>query len=530
MAESAQPAPQYTVMGLDTRAPSYKWLVAGIILLAGVTQTFAGNSVNLAIPRLMAAFGTDLATAQWVITSFLITRTLVTPILGWLGSVMGNRNLFVAMLVTFVIASLGCSLAPNLPILILCRLIQGCATGPMEGLTAVILVQTFPARQRGTALGLRSIGGSAGQIVSFTAGGYLMERLSWRVLFLLGIPTGVLAAVLGWLMLPQHREEYRGEPVDYPGLVSLGGFLVPLLLLISLGRRADAETSMLVLLGLGALLGGGCFVLRELLAAFPAVNLRLFTRPAFGLICATAFFNSLGLFGAQFMVPIFLQQVIGLTPLHAGLAIVPALIVSAMTGVLIGRLTDMLPPSLLVIGGLVVITSVFYVFSSVTALTTVGVLVIYIMLYRICMLCISMPITALNIRILGTRQVRMGQGLLGVVRNIGASLGVTVTSVFFEQRRVRHQLLGYDTYDAGASDHHETLGQLEQTLTQEGIEGSAANSMALRTIQRQIDVEAIAAGFRDSFLFVCACFLLSALPMMWLMARRLDRTQAEAVA
>ena len=200
MAEPDQPAPHDTVMGLDTRAPSYKWLVAGVVLLAGGTQTFAGNSVNLAIPRLMAAFGTDLATTQWVTTSFLITRTLVTPILGWLGSVMGNRNLFVAMLVTFVIASIGCCLAPNLPVLIICRLIQGCAAGPMEGLTAVILVQTFPARQRGTALGLRSIGWSAGQIVSFTAGGYLMEQFSWRVLFLLGVPTGVLAALLGWLM------------------------------------------------------------------------------------------------------------------------------------------------------------------------------------------------------------------------------------------------------------------------------------------------------------------------------------------
>ena len=529
MAESAQPAPQYTVMGLDTRAPSYKWLVAAIMLLAGSTQTFAGNSVNLAIPRLMAAFGTDLATAQWVTTSFLITRTLVTPILGWLGGVMGNRNLFVAMLVTFVIASLGCSVAPNLPILILCRLIQGCAAGPMEGLTAVILVQTFPARQRGTALGLRSIGWSAGQIISFTAGGYLMEQFSWRVLFLLGIPTGVLAALLGWLMLPQQRE-YRGEPVDYPGLVSLGGFLIPLLLLISLGRRADVETSMLVLLGVGAFLGGAGFILRELLAAFPAVNLRLFRQPAFGIICTTAFFNSLGLFGAQFMVPIFLQQVIGLTPLQAGLAIVPALAVSAMTGVLIGRLTDVMPPSLLVIGGLAALTSVFYVFSSVTALTAVGVLVVYIMLYRICMLCISTPITALNVRILGTRQVRMGQGLLGVIRNIGASLGVTVTSVFFEQRRARHQLWGYHTYDAGAPDHQATLSRLQDTLTQEGIEGTTTNRMALRAIQRQLDVEAIAAGFRDSFLFVCVCFLISALPMLWLMARRLDRTQAGTAA
>ena len=162
MAEPDQPDPQYTVMGLDTRAPSYKWLVAGVVLLAGGTQTFAGNSVNLAIPRLMAAFGTDLATTQWVTTSFLITRTLVTPILGWLGSVMGNRNLFVAMLVTFVIASLGCSLAPNLPILMhlpadpgLRRRTDGGAEPPSSWCRR-------SGRASAAPLGLRSIGWSAG--------------------------------------------------------------------------------------------------------------------------------------------------------------------------------------------------------------------------------------------------------------------------------------------------------------------------------------------------------------------------------
>ena len=102
---------------------------------------------------------------------------------------------------------------------------------------------------------------------------------------------------------------------------------------------------------------------------------------------------------------------------------------------------------------------------------------------------------------------------------------MTVTSVFFEQRRARHQLWGYNAYDAGAPDHQATLGRLQDTLTQEGIEGTTTNRMALRAIQRQLDVEAIAAGFRDSFLFVCVCFLISALPMLWLMARRLDRAQ-----
>ena len=98
-----------------------------------MTQTFAGNSVNLAIPRLMSAFGANLATAQWIATGFLITRTLVVPILGWLGGFLGNRNLFVTCLVGFVLASIGCGMAANLPMLIVFRLMQGMMVGPWKG-------------------------------------------------------------------------------------------------------------------------------------------------------------------------------------------------------------------------------------------------------------------------------------------------------------------------------------------------------------------------------------------------------------
>lgn len=117
MATSKPRAQPYTLLPLNTQTPQYKWLVTAILLLAGGTQTFAGNSVNLAIPRLMAAFGTDLATTQWVTTGFLITRTLVIPILGWLGGVMGNRNLFVAIMCGFTLCSIGCGLATSLPML-----------------------------------------------------------------------------------------------------------------------------------------------------------------------------------------------------------------------------------------------------------------------------------------------------------------------------------------------------------------------------------------------------------------------------
>ncbi len=196
---------RHTGVWVDTETSYYKWLVAGTVLLAGATQTFAGNSVNLAIPRIMAAFGTDLTTTQWVSTSFLITRTLMVPILGWLGGFLGNRNLFIFSMLGFVIASIGCGLAVNIPMLIVFRLMQGFVLGPLEGLTVVLLINAFPPHQRGLAIGMRTIGWSAGQIISFTIGGYFLEQISWRMIFFMGIPSGLVAAILGFMLLRQER-------------------------------------------------------------------------------------------------------------------------------------------------------------------------------------------------------------------------------------------------------------------------------------------------------------------------------------
>ncbi len=519
MAPTTKAVHSRPVLQVNTQAAYYRWLVVGTVLLASATQTFAGNSVNLVIPHIMAAFGTDLATTQWVTTSFLITRTLMVPIIGWLGGFLGNRNLFISAMIGFVVASIGCGLSVNIPMLVAFRFLQGFVLGPLEGLTVVMLVNAFPPHQRGMAIGLRTVGFSAGQIVSFTLGGYLIEQMSWRVIFFLGIPSGITAALLGLLLIPQERE-YQGTPVDYAGLLALAGCLVPLLLGISFARRDDTETSTLVILGLLAVAGGALFILRELVARFPAVNLRLFRLPAFCLLCSTGFLNTMGLFGAQFMIPIFLQQVIGYTPLQAGLIIVPALIVSAFGGPISGRLSDMISPRTLILVAIVALIVVFHLFSSVSALTTSGMLVSYIILYRACNFSINTPLTSLNVHILEADQVRMGQGLLGMVRNIGASLGVTIASVLFERRRVHHQLLAYASYNGFSPEHTDTTRKIIISLRNSGIGETSIAPMTLRTIRHQMDIEAVAAGFRDSFFAIGFCFLLAMLPTLFLSGRR----------
>ena len=504
-----------TILRLDTRAPYYKWVVAGIVLLAGGTQTFGGTSVNLVIPRLMAAFGTDLATAQWVVTGFFLTRVLVMPLLGWLGGLLGIRNMFAAIMAGYVVTSIGCGLATSLPILIALRLLQGLIMGTMEGLTAVILVSVFPERQRGLALGLRAVGWSAGQVVFYAVGGYLIEQISWRMIFFLGLPSGILAAVLGMLVLPQRRE-YQGEPVDYLGLLALGSFLVPMLLAISWSRNSNTETSTLIWLGLAALAGGGLFLLRELLTPFPVVNLHLFRQSTFRLLCASSFFNNMGLFSALFMVPIFLQQVLGLSPLQAGLVIVPALIVSGFTGVITGRLSDLLPPPLVIIAMMLSGSVIFYSFSSISGLTAIAVVVGHVILYRICIMGTHTPITVLAVQTLEADQVRMGQGLLGVVRSIGGLIGVTVSSVLFERQRALYQLSAYHTYNSASLAHDDTLHELKRFLHLSGIMGPTADRAALSAIRQQINIEAIAVGFQSGFLLACACFLIASLPMFYL--------------
>lgn len=440
------------------------------------------------------------------------------PLLGWLGGMLGNRNLFVGIMVGFVITTAGCGLATSLPMMITFRLAQGLVMGTAEGLTAVIMVTVFPPHQRGMALGLRAVGWSAGQVIFYTAGGYLMEEVSWRLIFFIGIPTGVIAAVAGFLVLPQQRD-YKGEPVDSWGLAALGSFLVPLLLFISFGRDDNIATSTLTWLAIAALVGGGLFVARELMTPHPAVNLRLFRLPIFRIICVTAFFNNLGLFGALFIVPIFLQQVLGLSPLQAGLVLVPALIISGLSGILMGRLADIFPPPAVVIVVMLALTVIFYSFSSVSALTALPVIVGYVILYRVCMTGSVTPLALLAVRQLEADQVRMGQGLLGVTRSIGSSLGVTVTSVVFESRRISHQLTAYNTYNVDSPVHQDTLVRVTDVLQQAGISGASANQMALGAVRRQMDIEAITSAFQDSFLLVCACFLCASLPMFYVLIR-----------
>lgn len=205
--------------------------------------------------------------------------------------------------------------------------------------------------------------------------------------------------------------------------------------------------------------------------------------------------------------------------MQVGLLIAPALVISGMSGVVIGRLCDFVPLPYVVLSGLSALTIVFYTISSMTAMTATSVLIGIIIFYRMCMHAVTTPVTALNAQRLAPEQVRMGQGLLGVVRNIGAGFGVTVASVLFERRRIAQQAQAYSLYNDTSPEHLSVLDEIKRGLYvyEGGMDVTAAHQGALRLLRRQMDVEAIASGFQGSFILACVAFFAASLPMLWIL-------------
>jgi DHA2 family multidrug resistance protein len=178
--------------------------------------------------------------------------------------------------------------------------------------------------------------------------------------------------------------------------------------------------------------------------------------------------------------------------------------------------------------GLLAMTAVSQAFSSLTAFTTLTLLVGYMILYRALMDTVGIPTTALTVEMLAPEQVPMGQGLVGVTRSIGASFGITVTSVFFERRYTWHQHQAYANYDHASPLHEASLHDLRLTLHSAGVESTSVESEMLKAIHQHMDTEAIAVSFQESFLFICLCFLLALIPMLCLLSRRLGLKTPES--
>jgi len=215
-------------------SPNYKWWVAITVMLNAFIVIMNNATLNLALPPIMTTFGLNLDQVQWIITAYMIASAVMVPTVGWLGSVMGNRNLFLAGLLVFASSSCLCGLAWSGNSLIFFRIIQGLGSGPITPMAMVFLTQVFPTHQRGLAMGLYGLGVSCGPVIGPVLGGYVTEYFNWRMVFYFNTLPGLIGILLVLLVIPNTREEKKPS-FDLPGLLTMAVFLVSLLTALSQG-------------------------------------------------------------------------------------------------------------------------------------------------------------------------------------------------------------------------------------------------------------------------------------------------------
>ncbi|MGZ6296136.1 MAG: DHA2 family efflux MFS transporter permease subunit [Candidatus Limnocylindrales bacterium] len=322
-----------------------KWLILSTVSLGTFMATLDGSIVNIALPQIQEAFGVDLATVEWVVVAYLlVVGSLLLPF-GRLGEVLTFKRVYLTGFVVFTVTSALCGAAPSASILVLFRVFQGVGAAMLQAMGPAIVARTFGPRERGRALGLNSISVALGLTLGPALGGLLTEVGSWRAIFLINVPVGIVAVLWAARILPFERQEGR-QSFDVAGAALSSVALFALLLALIEGQTWGWTSPATIALVLTCVVLGLAFIVVERRVLQPMVDLTLFRIRAFSAGLASVGIAFSGLFTATFLLPFLLEQSAGFTPLEAGLLLTPIPVMTAIVAPFSGALSDRIGPRL----------------------------------------------------------------------------------------------------------------------------------------------------------------------------------------
>ena len=511
---TALPHPGARPGGLfDPARPSHRWWVAATVTLSGFLVTMSQTSVQIALPQIMTVFGLNLDQAQWIMTAYVIAGAVLVPAVGWLGNWLGNRTLYLLGLSIFVANSALCTLSWSGSSLITFRILQGLGGGPIPPMTMMFLSNVFPPAQRGMAMGFFGMGQTAGPIIGTVMGGYLTEYLSWRMVFFMNVIPGMLCILLVLIVLPNVREEVQ-HALDLAGLLTMGTFLVSLLVALTQGQQegwdAPVIQRLLVLAGVALV----TFITCELLTEHPLVDLRVYRNVTFSAASVLILLFFIAFTSSTFMQVILLQQLLDYTPAQAGLVLMPGSLMLSFSFPLAGRVADRFDRRVVVICALSVFALSSYLFTYLNLDWPLRWIVWLVMLRFSCGSFVYAPMTATALSQLPPETVRMGSGLINLMQNgLGNTLGLAMATTVL-QRRLTYHSSTLDQQQAYSSlSWEDILTSVRALVQQNGAVGQEAETQIRMLVQRHLEQQATVAAYQDSFMIV-ALLCLASMPFI----------------
>jgi DHA2 family multidrug resistance protein len=486
--------------------PRYNpWLIAVVVAMAAFMEVLDTSIANVALPYMAGNLGASNDESTWVLTSYLVSNAIVLPISGWLAVRFGRKRFFMACLVIFTVSSLLCGMAPSLGLLLLFRVLQGAGGGGLQPMAQAILADTFPPQKRGLAFALYGITAVMAPTIGPTLGGWITFNYSWRWIFFINLPVGLLALALVFRLIEDppylSRLKAAGVKLDYIGIALLALGVGALQILLDKGQEDDWLGShfilTLVIVSAVCLLS---LVIWEWFRENPIIDVRLFKN--FNYLSANLMMFTLGilLFSSLVMMPLFLQTLLGYTAELAGFVLSGGAVVLLFAMPVVGQLTTKFQARYIIaFGWLCLAIAMHYSTRQIDLLISFS-SATWLRIAQVAGLgFLFVPITLISYVGMPAEKNNAVAGMINFMRNMGSSVGTSMVTTLIARRSQFHQttLVGHAT--AGNHNFQNLINGLAQHLVHSGISRPDAQVHAYATIYRALQAQAATLAYIDTF-------------------------------
>lgn len=507
----------------STREPAHvnPWIIAISVMLSTFMEVLDTTVVNVSLPHIAGSLSATVDESTWALTSYLVANAIVLPITGWLANYFGRKRLLMAAVVGFTSASFLCGLAPNLPALIIFRILQGACGGGLQPISQAVLLEAFPPRDRGKAMGFWGLGIVVAPMLGPVLGGWLTDNYSWRWVFYINIPVGVLAILMTKLFIfdPPYIRRGSGR-VDYCGIGMLAVGVGALQIVLDKGQEEDwfsshGITALAVISGVAL----AAFILYELFGtAHPVVDLHVFKLRTY----ATGVFlmTVLGfvLYGSLVLLPILLQTLLGYPALQAGIAMAPRGLGSFIAMPLVGIIMVRFDPRKLLTLGMGVAAFTLFQLSWLNLYSGYWDVFWPQFIQGLSLALLFVPLTTITMDPISRENMGNATSIFNLMRNIGGSMGIAnVTTVVARHTQAHLNDLGahLNLYDLSA---RMAMRNLEAGFASRGISPSTSAERAYGAAFGMVARQAAMLSFVDAFWLLGITFI-TIIPLIYIMKK-----------
>ena len=494
-------------LGEEVWRPKYnRWLIAAVVAMAAFMEVLDTSIANVALPYMAGSLAASNDQSTWVLTSYLVSNAIVLPISGWLAGTFGRKRFFMACLVLFTISSFLCGIAPSLGMLLFFRVLQGAGGGGLQPMAQAILADTFPPQERGLAFALYGVTAVTAPTIGPTLGGWITFNYSWRWIFFINIPVGILT----WLLIrrfvedPPYLSRMKGAGVklDYVGIALLCLGVGALQVVLDKGQEDDWFGShfitTLIIISTVCLIS---LVIWEWFQKTPIIDVHLFKNFNFAGCNLMMFMTGIMLFASLVLMPQFLQTLTGYTAEVAGLAVSAGGLVLLLEMPVVGKLsTSVQARRLIAFGWLAMALSMYYSTQridlqiSFTAAT-------WLRIYQVIGIgFLFVPITGAAYVGIPAEKNNAVSGIVNFMRNMGSSVGTSMVTTMIARRSQFHQEILGDYVRRGNFNLQNTASFLSQHVATSGTGTPDAQMHSYALIYQQVQAQAATVSYIDTFM------------------------------